>query len=713
MSCSQLIIEGLPAHTQTGKLFRWILDNSALKKQQIGKIEILNRTARIDIDKSVGQRLAIELHAVRFVNTRVDVWYRNDNVERPCDAHFKNLNRLLELESKAASKIVKKHPHKENAKSSQHSSSSLVNLVIAGTEFTIGARRIVILTPPNPHEFLPYTQLRVGSPVVLSSLDNSNIHFHGIVSSIRRQAIEVTVNRFAESTDISSKFRIELSDEEIARQREELAMSRVRNAENSRPAELRDILLGNAEFSFSRINDFSILDQTLNNVQKDAVRFAVSANDIALIHGPPGTGKTTVVAEIIRQAVRSGQKVLTCAPSNLAVDNIVQQLLAFNENVVRLGNPTRVSPHLRQYSLDGMVSDHKDLRRARKLFQEADQITRKLSKRGRTPTEFSERKQLLAEADELKEHAHKIEADALESILNSATVICSTLHGVDADILGPQTFDVLVVDEACQATEPATWIPTIRCQKIILAGDPHQLPPTVKSPQAAEHGLNTSLLEKLINQHKSTLSRQLTIQFRMHNDIMKFSSQEFYDNLLIADASISSRLLADLEGVIKDELTEQPVHFIDTAGGGFNEEQEIGGTSIQNVQEANLVIHKVEKLIKLGVQPQHITVLSPYTAQVRYICESIGHDQVKIASIDGFQGRENEVVVISLVRSNPKKEVGFLADVRRMNVALTRARRKLIVIGDSATITAHPFYERLLNYFDGIGAYYGIWDEVE
>ena len=319
---------------------------------------------------------------------------------------------------------------------------------------------------------------------------------------------------------------------------------------------------------------------------------------------------------------------------------------------------------------------------------------------------------MLAEAKELKELAQRIEAGALTSILESAMVICATLHGLDAGMLGPRTFELLAIDEACQATEPATWIPIIRCQKVILAGDHCQLPPTVMSPKAEKQGLNISLLEKLMNKYEATISRRLTIQYRMHTDIMTFSSREFYDSSLVADNTVSSRLLTDLEGIIKDDLTDTAVQFIDTSGADFGEELEVGGTSIRNQKEADLACQKVEKLIEYGVQPPQITILSPYTAQVRLLCESIRHEQVEIASIDGFQGRENDVVIISLVRSNSRKEVGFLADVRRMNVALTRAQRKLIVIGESATITGYPFYERLLEYFDNIGAYGGVWDEV-
>ena len=341
---SQLVIEGIPAQTQTGTLFRWVLDFGKIKKHQIGKIEILNRSARISVDESVGQRLSKELDGVGFENTKVDVWYRNDTIVRSCDVYFKKLNQMLELETKAAREALRNNLKKTEATPSQHSSTALTNLIVSRTEFTIGGRIMVMLTAQNPRQHLPYTRLRVGSPVVLSSLGNPNNQQHGIVSTIRRLSVEVVCSRFTSLDDDASKYRIDLSHDEIGLQREEAALARVRNADNGRIAELRDIILGSVGFSFTPLEKVSILDKTLNEVQQDAVRFALSANDVGILHGPPGTGKTTVLTEIIRQAIRRGQKVLACAPSNLAVDNILEKLIESGEKVVRLGNPARVSP---------------------------------------------------------------------------------------------------------------------------------------------------------------------------------------------------------------------------------------------------------------------------------------------------------------------------------------------------------------------------------
>jgi ATP-dependent RNA/DNA helicase IGHMBP2 len=269
-----------------------------------------------------------------------------------------------------------------------------------------------------------------------------------------------------------------------------------------------------------------------------------------------------------------------------------------------------------------------------------------------------------------------------------------------------------VIDEACQSTEPGCWIPLLRCDRVVLAGDHCQLPPTVLSREAAREGFGVSLLERLAAMHGDKVTRLLTVQYRMHEQIMRFSSSEFYDDQLEADATVCGHRLCELPGVTGSPLTETPVQFIDTAGASYDEEREPDGESRLNPQEAVLVARKVRALLDAGVQPVDIAVIAPYAAQVRRLRRVLaGIEGLEIDSVDGFQGREKEAVVLSLVRSNNEGEIGFLADVRRINVALTRARRKLLVIGDSATLSILPFYQRLFEYFESVGAYQTVWEE--
>jgi ATP-dependent RNA/DNA helicase IGHMBP2 len=248
---------------------------------------------------------------------------------------------------------------------------------------------------------------------------------------------------------------------------------------------------------------------------------------------------------------------------------------------------------------------------------------------------------------------------------------------------------------------------------VVLAGDHCQLPPTVVSTQAVAEGFAISLFERLMNMCGSQIARRLTTQYRMHQAIMDFSSREFYEGQLVADPSVEQHLLSDLPGVEGNAFTQSPVEFIDTAGAGYEEEIEPDGESRLNPQEATLVARKVEALVAAGVAPADIAVIAPYAAQVRLLRTRLDLPGLEIDSVDGFQGREKEAVVISLVRSNAAGEIGFLADVRRTNVAMTRARRKLLLIGDSATLSSHPFYGRLLEYVERVGGYRTVWDEVE
>ena len=305
-----------------------------------------------------------------------------------------------------------------------------------------------------------------------------------------------------------------------------------------------------------------------------------------------------------------------------------------------------------------------------------------------------------------------MEQQVVQEVLDRATVLCCTTTGLDSEILGQRQFDLAVIDEACQSTEPGCWIPLLRCDRLVLAGDHCQLPPTVVSPEAVRAGFDVSLLERLMTRDGARISRRLDVQYRMHQAIMEFSSEQFYDGALQADPTVAGHLLCELPGVAACPLTERPLEFIDTAGAGYDEQLEPDGESRLNPSEAELVLRQVQALLAAGLPAGGLAVIAPYAAQVRLLRSRLGEQVagLEIDTVDGFQGREKEAVVISLVRSNTAGEIGFLADVRRMNVALTRARRKLIVIGDSATIGGHPFYGQLLEYFERQGAYRTVWE---
>jgi predicted DNA helicase len=395
------------------------------------------------------------------------------------------------------------------------------------------------------------------------------------------------------------------------------------------------------------------------------------------------------------------------------VDNLLDKLLAAGLEPVRLGHPARVAEHLRDRALDLLVESHPDARQARKFARQAHALFRKADKWTKAKPLPGEKQALRAEARALLADADRAEQLAVQRVLDDARVICATLTGLDDWVLGRRRFDLAVLDEACQSTEPASWVPLLRCDKVVFAGDPCQLPPTILSPEAAANGLAVSLMERVMAALGPDVSRLLTVQYRMHADVMGFPSAEFYGNQLVASDSVVSHRLCDLPGVTSDPLTETPVTFVDTAGAGYEEEEEADTDSRLNPQEAGLAARYVRRLIDAGVRAEDIAVITPYAGQVRRLRELLAVPGLEIDSVDGFQGREKEAVVISLVRSNPVGDIGFLADVRRTNVALTRARRKLVVVGDSATLAGHPFYARLLEYFERVGAYRSVWEEVE
>jgi superfamily I DNA and/or RNA helicase len=630
------------------------------------------------------------------------------------EEYFDRLTSLLELESQAEARQVAERVRTLPPAEAEAAGHSLVDLLCHDTYAGLGGRCLLVLGKRNREQRLPWTRLGPGTPVVLTVQgERSGQGYRGVVVERESTAVRVAFDDPPDEDGPGTGFRLDIAPDEAARLRQRQALQRARTARRDRLAELRGVLLGERLPEFVPLPDDAPLDPSLNPSQRQAVCFALSAKDVAVLHGPPGTGKTTTVVELIRRAVRQKQRVLVCAPSNLGVDNVLERLLAWGENAVRLGHPARVLPALRAHTLDLLVEEHSDARQARKLVKEAFALFRKAGKWTRARPEPGARQQLRQEARSLLADARQLEARAVERILDSAPILCATTTGLDDDLIGSRRFDLLVIEEACQSTEPGCWPALNRADRVVLAGDHCQLPPTVLSNEAARRGLGVSLLERLVREHGERITRRLDVQYRMHEQIMAFSSAEFYDGTLQADASVRGHLLCEVPGVATTPLTTAPVTFLDTAGAGYEEEQEPDEASRFNPQEADLATAKVRALLEAGVRPDDIAVITPYSAQVRRLRAMLKDlEGLEIDSVDGFQGREKEVVVLSLVRSNREGEIGFLADVRRTNVALTRARRGLIVIGDSGTLSVLPFYQRFCDYVERISAHRTVWEEV-
>ncbi|XP_035827063.1 DNA-binding protein SMUBP-2 isoform X2 [Aplysia californica] len=454
--------------------------------------------------------------------------------------------------------------------------------------------------------------------------------------------------------------------------------------------------------------DFPItfVNESLDASQREAVRFALSQREVAVIHGPPGTGKTTTVVELIVQAVRQGMKVLATAPSNIAVDNLVERLAGFKQRIVRIGHPARLLTHLQKFSLDAIVAGSEEKSIVKDVRTDMQKVLSKMKKaRGR-----GERIALREEMKLLRREASEREAAATREILSRADVVLVTLTSSSPEgplkYLKDDHFDLVVIDECSQALEAACWISLLRAPRCVLAGDHLQLPPTILSKEAAKEGLELTLMErllKMLSEEKGRdVVRMLTTQYRMHQDIMSWASEQLYQGKLTAHPSVATHLLGDLEevGESDSDMAATPLLLIDTAGCDLGELDLPEEVSKGNEGEADIVAARVEELVDLGLKPVDIAVIAPYNLQVDLLrIRLLGrYPDLEVKSVDGFQGREKEAVIISMVRSNSNGEVGFLAERRRINVAVTRARRHLTVVCDSETVSHDAFIKSLIDY---------------
>jgi superfamily I DNA and/or RNA helicase len=707
-----VILEQLSPRVRKADLLRLLDHLGGLAGSRVGKIELSGGRASVEVPGGWEGRLAKALDGAVLHGHRISAWASGDNAgSAGADhEHLPRLVRLIELEREAEGQRAVELCRKLSPADAERAGHSLVDLVIVDEEAGLGGRYLLKLAKRNRRP-LPWTRLRAGSPVMLTSAADATIAARGVVYDRREEAISVALAQLPDDVEDVDIWRLDLSSDEISSQRQRVALERAIRARGDRLAQLRDVLLGQRQPEFDEPVEEPALDAGLNAIQLSTVAFALTARDVALVHGPPGTGKTTTIVELIRRAVRRGQKVLACGPSNMAVDNLLERLLRHGEYAVRLGHPARVMPELRDHTLDLLVERHGDVRLARKLVKDALALFRRASRTTRAKPEPGARREMRAEAKALLADARRLEAQAVEQILDTADIVCATTTGLDDDLLGGRRFDLAVIDEACQSTEPGCWIAIGRADRVVLVGDHRQLPPTVLSSEAERQGFAISLFERLAELIGASSLKRLGAQYRMNAAIMEFSSLEFYEAEWVADSTVASHLLIDLPGVMHTALTESPLEFIDTAGASFDEEIEPDGQSRLNRREADLVAVKVHALLEAGVTASQIGVITPYAAQARLLGEKLTMSDLEIDTVDGFQGREKEAIIISLVRSNERGEIGFLSDLRRTNVAMTRARRKLLLVGDSATLSSDPFYARLIAHFESRGAYRTVWEE--
>jgi superfamily I DNA and/or RNA helicase len=623
--------------------------------------------------------------------------------------HFESLTNLLELERKAErDKLASDRaalPLKELE------SRGLVVLDVESIEETVGLGGRSLVTFARDDKRPLRSKLHVGDLVSVAPrkapIEQPPT---GAVTRCTRQELEVAFDRPPPPFVAEGRLRIDLVANDVTFDRAKAVLKRLSEMTHGRARDRQQLVLGATQPRFSPRPHFEP-SRALNPEQLEAVALALSANDVALVHGPPGTGKSTVLAEIAVQAVRTGKRLLCTAASNAAVDHLLELCLDAGLEAIRVGHPARVLPHLQAHTLDLLVESHDDRVLAKEMFDEAFDLlgyARRQRNQGRRRERFANARAAKSDAYALMDDARRLERNALESVLARADVVCATLSMLEGSVLAGRTFDLALVDEATQALEPLALGAFLKAPTVILAGDPKQLAATVLSPEALKKGLGTSLFERVLSDFGDDVKQMLKEQHRMHAALMALPSEHFYDGQLRAHPSVAQRTLAD---VLVSPIDAPPLLFLDTAGKGFDEVKESGTQSLRNEGEADLVVARARALLSAGLEPQQLAVIAPYSAQASWIRELLADvPLLEVDTVDAFQGREKEAILVSLVRSNAEQSVGFLEDLRRMNVAITRAKRHLFVVGDSATLSGHPFYAQFIEEAQKQGGYRSAWD---
>ena len=667
---------------------------------------------------------------------------------------------------------------------------AILNLNVSSLRTGFGGRTVVELAldtaVTSTSTDIPEHGIRTGDIVRLSeqpkgsakkkdveSLKSKGVE--GVVTRIGERAVWVAIGKQGTDTDDEEvpdgKLWLVKLANDVTYKRINQTLTKLLKMPESNYTSLVRVLLGLSSPGrpdVARLGDIMFINPTINDSQKTAIKHALSVPELSLIHGPPGTGKTATVIELILQLLLANPdlRILVCGPSNISVDNIVERLSLLPSSLptsssepipnqyarckkpafTRLGHPARLLPNVLNHSLEVQTRTSDSAAIVKDVLSEMEvkQSSIRKTRSGR------ERRQIYTDLKDLRKEYRTREAKCASEVIRSSQVVCCTLHGAGSRQLFQQRFDVVIIDEASQALEAQCWIPllsVIGVSKLILAGDHLQLPPTIKSNNekidkktkaknkaeletelkklsiseddlqtAHKTTLEDTMFSRLLDTHGPEIKTLLTIQYRMHELISRFPSQELYDSKLVPAPSVATHLLSDLPNITPTDDTHSPLIFIDTQGGNFPELDTSTSSSDDpkhsllytdsksNPSEPPLILSHLTSLIESSRLPESsIAIITPYASQLSLLSALIRplYPQIELGTVDGFQGREKEVVILSLVRSNEKGEVGFLKDVRRLNVAMTRARRCLVVVGDSETVSrGGGFLKRWIEYLE-------------
>lgn len=563
--------------------------------------------------------------------------------------------------------------------------------------------KVLLELQPNKGDLLPAHKLAPHDVVILkqnkAELGSAPLG-QGVVYRLKDSSLTVAFDDIPED-GLNTPLRLEkVANEVTYRRLKDTIIQLSKGVQKGPAAELLPVLFGEKPPAFSKkAISFSPFNTGLDHSQKAAVSKALRSGSVFLLHGPPGTGKTTAVVEMILQEVKRGSKVLACAASNIAVDNIVERLASYRVKLVRLGHPARLLPQVLESALDSQVMRADNSALANDVKKEMKLMNNKLLK----TKDRSSRRDIMKELRNLSKEERQRQKQAVSDVLKNSDVILTTLTGALSRQIDGMVFDLVIIDEAAQALEVACWIAILKGSRCVLAGDHLQLPPTVQSIEAEKKGLGRTLFARLADLYEHEVMAMLTVQYRMHQLIMDWSSQELYDSKIEAHASVAAHTLYDLDDVQKTSSTEPTLILIDIAGCDMEEKKD-DEDSTMNEGEATVALVHAKRLVESGVNSSDIGIITPYAAQVGVLkimrSKETKLKDLEISTVDGFQGREKEAIIISMVRSNAKHEVGFLNDHRRMNVAVTRARRQCCIICDTETVSSDKFLKRLVEYFE-------------
>ena len=564
------------------------------------------------------------------------------------------------------------------------------------------------------------TEISVGDMILVSTDDPLRSDLTGTVTEKGARFIKVAFDKRVPKWAIKKKVRLDLYANDITFRRMEDNLNHL----SLKGKNALEYILNERNPKKNKDTPYiSYIDGNLNESQKSAIENALSCENFFLIHGPFGTGKTRTLVELISQETRQNHKVLATAESNAAVDNILERLMDNKKlKLTRLGHPQRVSKHNITQTLAFKVENHKLNKKIKKIHKKIDNLIEKrrvhtkptpqyrrgfgdydilhMASKGKGGRGISSDKmksmakwiEINQEIDEAHDEIKRIEHRMIKDIVDSSDVILATNSSAALESISRVKFDVAIIDEASQATIPSILIPIAKAHRFILAGDHKQLPPTIISDRAGE--LSKTLFEELIRMYPFK-SQLLNIQYRMNSLLMKFPNEEFYNNGLKSDSSVDT---IDINDILNSTQKEEALLFIDTSDVDKEGETHLKDSkSIINNLEAEISSKIVEDYLNIGVNEEDIGIISPYADQVKIIQDKT---PVEVKTVDGFQGREKEIIIISTVRSNENGNIGFLKDLRRLNVAITRAKRKLIIIGNKNTLSTNPTYDRLIKFCD-------------